>query len=84
MGESVLNPERESRHGRYARGYRPPCSPMPGSTPREPPAFWADVGLSEVAEQCGTPTYVYNAAVIRRQYKLWTGAAELPTGSASR
>ncbi|HEY7029008.1 MAG TPA: hypothetical protein VH438_15445, partial [Gemmatimonadales bacterium] len=80
MGESLLNPERRSLS-------------RTGSTPVDTAALFADAGLerrgaslvlgdvrlSEIAEKVGTPTYAYNAAVIRRQYKMLDQAlAKLP------
>jgi diaminopimelate decarboxylase len=40
-----------------------------GLTRRGPTLYFGGVRLTEIAERVGTPTYVYNAEVIRRQYR---------------
>ncbi len=46
---------------------------------RGPSLLFGGARLSEVAERVGTPTYIYNAEVIRRQYHRLDGAlAQVP------
>jgi diaminopimelate decarboxylase len=59
MGQSVLGGGRTDRARLFADA---------GLERRRRSLYLGGVALSEIAETAGTPTYVYNAEVIRRQY----------------
>jgi len=41
-------------------------------------SLWADVDLPAIADQFGTPVYVYNTAVIKHQYERLVNAFDVP------
>lgn len=57
------------RTGGTAEAFRPALFDDAGLTREGATLHFGGVRLSEVAEQLGTPVYLYNAEVIRRQYR---------------
>ncbi|MDH4131508.1 MAG: hypothetical protein OEV95_06845, partial [Gemmatimonadota bacterium] len=65
MGQGVLTPSQ----GTGGRADAAPLFEDAGIERRGPSLFLGGVSLSAIARQVGTPAYVYNAEVIRRQYR---------------
>ena len=77
MGESVLKPDPQKRESVAVRSWIPSALFADAGLTRESHSLLlGGVRLSEIAEKAGTPTFVYNAEVIRRQFRtLDTGLA---------
>ena len=66
MGQGVLTPSQ----GTGGRADAASLFQDAGIERRGPSLFLGGVSLSTIARQAGTPAYVYNAEVVRRQYRL--------------
>src|SRR5512134_3509415 len=72
MGEGVLA---EGRTGEEAEAARAQLLLQDaGLSRRGPSVYTGDVRLSEIADEVGTPTYVYNLDVIRARYRALDAA----------
>ena len=68
MGQSILTDPMQEGGQAVSAEQRAVLFKDAGLERRGPSLLFGGVRLSEVAEQAGTPTYIYNAEVIRRQY----------------
>lgn len=77
MGKGVLTPERD--RAMIGEEERRALFEDAGLERREGTLYFGGVALSDIADEAGTPLYVYNADAIRRQYaRLDTALGNLP------
>ena len=76
MGQSILTDPKQEGGQAVSAEQRAVLFRDAGLERRGPSLLFGGVRLSEVAGQTGTPTYIYNAEVIRRQYLRLNHALE--------